>query len=247
MARPSKGVNIKYVPIGELERAPRNPRLHADDDLGLSIERFGFINPLIRDDTSGKLVAGHGRLDALLRRRAGGHDPPKNVQLRKGDNEWLVPVLTGVAFESDQEAEAFLLADNRLSEIGGWDQEGLETILRDLHKAGMSMEGLGWTQAQIDALVAEAAKAGEGGGGGESRGPASTKTTDVEEMKQVVLYMTPKEYELALEGLTEVQQENHLPDFTAAFFHIFGLWKRQSKGDAFRPEDVGGETRGAQT
>lgn len=122
---------IEMVPLGELAAWPRNPKTHDVAALSRSVDRFGFVSPLIVDERTRRLVAGHGRLDALKALRDAGKEPPARVQ-RREDGEWLVPVVRGIAFNSDAEAEAYVLADNRLSEIGGWDGELLGTIIEDL-------------------------------------------------------------------------------------------------------------------
>ena len=45
---------------------------------------------------------------------------PRNI-LKDEDGMWMVPVLSGVKFSTEEEALAYLLADNKLTEIGGWD------------------------------------------------------------------------------------------------------------------------------
>ena len=122
-------MQIEWIDIDELKRWPRNPKRHALSSLEKSIERFGFVAPIVVDERTGRIVAGHGRLDALLRMRHEGRIPPKRVKV-DGDR-WLVPVLRGIEFENEKEAEAYLLADNRLVELGGWDEEALFEFLTD--------------------------------------------------------------------------------------------------------------------
>jgi len=43
-----------------------------------------------------------------------------------------VPVVRGVTFNSDAELEAYLVADNHLVELGGWEEEELAALLSDL-------------------------------------------------------------------------------------------------------------------
>lgn len=125
---------IEYVALDEVRRWPRNPKLHDRDALGGSIRRFGFVAPLIYDERAGQLVAGHGRLEALQAMRAAGQPAPDRVVERLGPGgaveAWLVPVVRGVSFSSDAEAEAYLIADNRLVEVGGWDAAELAEMLR---------------------------------------------------------------------------------------------------------------------
>ena len=58
--------------------------------------RFGYVAPMILDERTGRLVAGHCRLESLKRAKSAGKAPPKRVRVENGD--WLVPVVRGVAF-----------------------------------------------------------------------------------------------------------------------------------------------------
>ena len=138
-----------WHPISKLIRADRNPKAHDIGAIATSIERFGFIAPIIINETTGKIVAGHGRLDTLQSLKAKGKRPPKNIKI--DGREWLVPVVT-VSFDSDAEAEAYLIADNRISEIGGWNDESLVGVLADL-AAHDSLEGVGYDQDDLDDLL----------------------------------------------------------------------------------------------
>jgi len=143
-------LRLEYVPLTELKRWPRNPK---DHDLGLlhsSIERFGFVNPIIVNDETGIILAGHGRLDALVQHKLAGGQPPKRVRV-DGD-DWLIPVVRGVSLP-DAEAEAYAVADNRTVELGGWDEGKLAAILSDLTQDG-GLQGVGFDEDDLDALLA---------------------------------------------------------------------------------------------
>ena len=58
--------NVESRPLEFLIPNPRNPRTHTARQIGqiaASIERFGFLVPIILDDAN-NIVAGHGRLAA---------------------------------------------------------------------------------------------------------------------------------------------------------------------------------------
>lgn len=151
-----KGYRVEYVPLAEVQRWPRNPKKHDEPGIEASLERWGFTEPLVLDEKSGKLVAGHGRLEALQRRKASGKAPPARIATKGQD--WMVPVVRGIAFKDILEAEAYLLASNRLTEAGGWHEESLAEMLKDLVTAG-SLEGTGYQQSDVDALDREVAAA----------------------------------------------------------------------------------------
>ena len=146
-------IRVEMLPLDEVVRWPRNPKLHDADALGDSVSRFGFVQPLLIDEGTGKLIAGHGRLDTLQKMHAAGKAPPTNITAK--DGKWLVPVLRGVAFKNEQEAEAYLLADNRLVEAGGWDPKGLSEILSSMVDNKTEFTGIGFTENDLTNLLVE--------------------------------------------------------------------------------------------
>lgn len=133
-------MRIEYVPLAEIATWDRNPKDHDLPGLAASFERWGMTQPIVRDEATGRLVAGHGRLEVLAEKKANGEDPPARVTTNGKD--WLIPVVCGVAFESEHEAEAYLLADNQLSIVGGWKEEELADLLREHAPDGLI--GMGW-------------------------------------------------------------------------------------------------------
>lgn len=96
------------LPLHELTPDPENARLHSEENkesIKASLERFGFDQPLVAQKTKdGKLIIrkGNGRYNAAL------------------SLGWThAPVI--VIEESDAEAIARAVADNRSSELGEWD------------------------------------------------------------------------------------------------------------------------------
>ncbi|MFH0902121.1 MAG: hypothetical protein V2A73_15935 [Pseudomonadota bacterium] len=142
-------IRIEYMPLSQVVRAPRNPRWHADKDIQASIEAFGYVQPAILDERTGKLVAGHGRLDALLAMKQEGKPPPPGIAVTPDD--WKLPVIRGVSFRTQEEAEAFLLADNQTTVLGGWHDDKLAAILKDLQASDQAI--IGWAQEEVDVLL----------------------------------------------------------------------------------------------
>lgn len=128
---PADTARLELVPLGQLRGWPRNPKRHDLATIQRSFERFGFVLPLVEDASSGRLIAGHGRLEALLQMRDTGAQPPKRIGVDAG-GDWLVPVLRGITFGDEREAEAYILADNKIAENGGWDDRLLAEVLGDL-------------------------------------------------------------------------------------------------------------------
>ena len=55
----------------KLEPALQQSQAAQLDQLGGSISRFGYVEPIILDDRTGRMVAGHGRRETLLKMRVG--------------------------------------------------------------------------------------------------------------------------------------------------------------------------------
>lgn len=142
---------VELLPLSDLANrtARRNPKRHDIDELETSLVRFGYTQPVLIDDTSGHIVAGHGRVEALLSLRANGGRAPDRVEVR--DGEWHVPVIRGVHFRNEDEAHAYLLADNRLVETGGYDDRELLEMLRDLESREIDVPG--FDDADLDDLA----------------------------------------------------------------------------------------------
>lgn len=147
-------LRIEYISLGDLRRWPRNPKDHDLGAIHSSIARFGFVNPIIVNEATGLILAGHGRLDTLLQRQAAGEPLPKG--LRSDSGQWLVPIVRGISLPSE-EAEAYAVADNRLVELGGWDSEQLAEVLSDLATMPDGLDGVGYDGDDLDALLAELA------------------------------------------------------------------------------------------
>lgn len=107
---------IELVPIEQLRPNTRNARRHSDkqiDQIADSIRAFGFIVPVIVDD-QGLVLAGHGRLAA-----------GKRLGLPQ------IPCCR-VTHLTPEAKRSFALADNRLAELSGWDENILKLELAEL-------------------------------------------------------------------------------------------------------------------
>ena len=136
---PIENAAIEQRPLADLIPFGRNARTHSTrqiDQIAKSIERFGFVNPVLVDD-EGRVVAGHGRIEAAR---------------RLGFTE--VPVLSLGAM-SDAERRAYIIADNRLAELAGWDRDLLASELGELQSllGDIDFECLGFDQGELDALL----------------------------------------------------------------------------------------------
>lgn len=155
---PEETLRIEYVPLGDLKRWPRNPKEHDLGTIGASLRRFGMVETPVLDERTGRLVAGHGRLEQLEAERNARLAPPRRIQVREGDGEWMVPVLRGVSFRDEREAEAYLVASNETTIKGGWNERELAVLLGDLTKQGDdALVGTGFTDEEVRTMLASLA------------------------------------------------------------------------------------------
>lgn len=146
---------IVYVRLSDLVPAVRNPKTHDLPAICASITTHGFTNPVLRCDRTGRMAAGHGRVAALHHLRTTGYAGTPDGIVLDDDGEWCVPVERGWASRDDAHLDAYVIADNRLTEAGGWDKPLLAEMLHSLATgADMDLfEGLGYTADEMDDLM----------------------------------------------------------------------------------------------
>lgn len=223
MAKQGEQIRVEYVSLATLKRWPRNPKMHDKEQIQKSIGRFGFVDPITVDEKSGHMVAGHGRLETLEAMKLSGQDPPERIKVAK-DGDWLVPVIRGVSFANSTEAEAYLIATNRLVEIGGWDEKALTLILDDLRKSSYSLSGVGWDEKELDRMVAEVTQEPV-----RDDTPGDLADTFLEgSIKQLVLYFPGAEFDAITERLQKIMEAEKLESHTAVFKKLVEVYERQS-------------------
>ena len=131
---------------------PANPKDHNLNELRRSMERFGFTEAVLFDERTEYLAAGHGRVELLALDQSEGRTPPDDIRV-DDDGEWLVPVQRGWASKDDMELLAYVVASNRLTEIGGWVDVGLADALEQISKlTDFGLEGVGFSLSDIERL-----------------------------------------------------------------------------------------------
>lgn len=140
---------LAFVRLDQVQPAPRNPKDHDVGAIMQSLRRFGFVAPIIINTKTGNLVVGHGRVQALQQLQQENDPAPARVKVLK-DGVWKVPCIE-VAFDTDKEAEAYVLADNRLTELGGWNYNELAEVLTEL---GTELDGTGYDGDDVDDVLA---------------------------------------------------------------------------------------------
>lgn len=148
-------MRIEMMPLSQLLAMahPRNPKDHDIDSLIASFVRFGFRAAPSIDDGSETMVAGHGRCEALERMRTKGQSPPDGIEER--GTEWWVPVVRGLEFKSERERDAYVIADNQQVMAGGWRFEVLSELISELNGSEGGLEGLGFAEIELNALLGQ--------------------------------------------------------------------------------------------
>lgn len=155
---------IEYRALADVVPADRNPKAHDAATIDRSLRKFGYVELIAEDGRTGRLVAGHGRLERLVVWEKEGREPPGGV-LVAADGTWRVPVLVGWSSVDDAEAAAYLLISNRASERGGWQRKPLAEFLADLDSEASDLRELGWSDDEYAALVTETGVKAEREGG----------------------------------------------------------------------------------
>ena len=130
-------LKIETRPVERLIPYVRNARTHSDEQvaqIAASIAEFGFVNPVLIGTDDG-VIAGHGRL--LAARRLGMVE---------------VPVIL-LDHLSEAQRQALVIADNRIAENAGWDEQLLRAELATLREENFDLELLGFAEAELGTLL----------------------------------------------------------------------------------------------
>ena len=128
---------IAHLRVRDLIANPNNARTHSPrqvEQIARSIQKFGFNCPVLIDGGN-HILAGHGRVAAA-----------KLLRLA------LVPTLR-IDHLTDAEKRAYAIADNRLAQKAGWDDEILRIELQDLIDLDFDIELTGFETGEIDVLL----------------------------------------------------------------------------------------------
>jgi DNA modification methylase len=159
---------IEKKNTAELLPADYNPRKDLKpgdpeyDKLKRSIEQFGYVEPVIWNKVTGRVVGGHQRLKVLI--------------------DMGITEVECVVVEMDAEKEKALnIALNKIS--GEWDKEKLALLIADLQGADFDVSLTGFDPAELDALFKDSIKDGihddDFDVGTELKKPPITKLGDV--------------------------------------------------------------------
>ncbi len=130
-------MNFEYRPTNSLRPYPGNARTHSPKQIrqiARSIKHFGFNNPVLVDD-DGQIIAGHGRVEAA-----------------KLLNMKTVPTVR-LSHMSEDDKRGYIIADNRIAEKAGYDNEILAIELQHLADVGFDVSLTGFEPAEVDIII----------------------------------------------------------------------------------------------
>jgi DNA modification methylase len=131
-----ESLTIRRVPLASLHLDPANARQHPEANLGAikaSLVRFGQVDPLITQRSTGRVIGGNGRLVAM---REMGWTECDVVELEVGE----------VA------ATALGIALNRTAESAEWDLDALAKLLVSLDEED-GLAGVGFSEEEMQELL----------------------------------------------------------------------------------------------
>jgi len=156
------------TPIGDLKPDPRNARTHPEHNvqaIASSLDLFGQRKPIVVRRDGMVVLAGNGTLEAA--QRLG----------------WTH--VAAVLVDDDPiTATAYSLADNQTGLSSEWDDARLSELLREVSDS-VPLTSLGFTDAELETLLAEAAAVSN------ATGPSSTGTRPGEPASQGVPAFAP--------------------------------------------------------
>ncbi|SFK85437.1 site-specific DNA-methyltransferase [Methylocapsa palsarum] len=137
-SRNNNGV-FSRIAVEALVANPQNPRVHNRLQvraIAQSIKSFGFNAPILIDSTN-RVVAGHGRLEAA-----------KLLKLS------TVPVIR-LGHLTEAQTQAYMLADNKLTDRSSWDDRKLAMVLKELSDLSVEfqIEATGFEAPEIDLRI----------------------------------------------------------------------------------------------
>ena len=195
-------MQIESVPVSDLKEYEKNSRTHSDDQvakIAASVEEFGFTNPILIDESNG-VIAGHGRLQAAKR-----------------INRGAVPCIR-LAHLSESQKRAYVIADNKIAESGGWDDEMLKMEIMELAQDDYDLKLTGFDEAGLDSILAISEEVMEAVQ--KKRDHKETGHSQQDTVRQVILIYTSDEYPRVMEAMREYAEEHGLSSNTEVVNHL---------------------------
>ena len=184
----------------ELKPNPKNPNTHTElqiERIGKIIKEQGWRSPIVVSQTTGFVVAGHGRLEAA--KKLGLTQVPVSIQ----------------KFDSEAQEYAHMLADNRLAELADMDNTKLKDLIQELDTGEIDLELTGYSNSEIGSLMSQVFQ-------GEN-GPTPIEDLETFEstaIRQIVLICNIEEFESAIAKLDKIKTKLDLQNNTEVVLHL---------------------------
>jgi DNA modification methylase len=123
--------------LAELVPYARNARTHSEvqvEQIAGSIREWGFTVPVLVDEV-GMIIAGHGRVLAA-------------AKLGLGE----IPTVVARGW-SEARKRAYVIADNKLTDNGGWDESLLQLEIADIADLGFDLSLMGFGEGELGRLA----------------------------------------------------------------------------------------------
>ncbi|MEQ1779821.1 MAG: DNA methyltransferase [Hyphomonadaceae bacterium] len=137
-----RDLEVTLTPAAWLKPSSSRARTHSKkqiEQIAKSIETFGWTNPILTDEDN-RVMAGQARLEAA-----------NQLGLIN------VPVIR-LTDMTEAQKRAYVIADNKLAELGGWDREILAVEFKAIVEidADFDLTDIGFETGEIDFILGEA-------------------------------------------------------------------------------------------
>ena len=147
---------LVLLPIDDLVPYANNAKIHTPEQISKirgSLREFGFVTPILVDFDN-NIIAGHGR-----------------VMAARAEGMTEVPCVM-VSNLTEAQRKAYILADNRMSEIAEWDVKALEIELGGLKDMEFDVGLIGFEPEDLKTIeVGSYTRSAPGQGGNEEEPP----------------------------------------------------------------------------
>lgn len=134
MTKQAHDLKVQRVAVGDLKPYPDNPRQGDIGAVVMSLSAHGQFRPLVVQRSTGYVLAGNHTLAAA-------------IQLG-----WADIAVTYLDVD-DEQAKRIVLVDNRTSDLAVYDDSALVELLRELAGSDDGLEGTGFDEDALDALI----------------------------------------------------------------------------------------------
>jgi len=130
-------LTIEKVEIGTLHLDPANARVHMEknmDAISNSLKEFGQVEPLVVQASTGKVIGGNGRLEAM--KKLGWTE----VDIVRVDVDDMKSIALGITL-------------NRTGDLSWFDEEALSKLVEGLKNTDFDVNAMGWDEDELKNII----------------------------------------------------------------------------------------------